>query len=270
MISFPNAKINIGLNITEKRADGFHNIESVFYPINLADILEINPSENLIFKNTGLLIENGDFNHNLCFKAFQFLQKDFAIPPVQIHLHKIIPSGAGLGGGSSDASFMLKLLNQVFELKLNTNQLEKYAGQIGSDCPFFITNQPAYVTEKGNNIKPLSLNLKGYFIVLVHPGIHINTGQAYSKIKPAKPENSLKELINQPIEKWKNLIKNDFESVVFKEFDDIRKIKEKLYDSGALYASMSGSGSSVYGIFNEKTELKNLFPDYFVWGDFLT
>jgi len=270
MIAFPNAKINIGLNITEKRPDGFHNIESIFYPINLTDILEINPSENLIYKNTGLIIENGDLHLNLCFKAFQLLQKDFAIPPVQIHLHKIIPSGAGLGGGSSDASFMLKLLNQVFELNLNICQLEYYAEQIGSDCPFFITNKPAYVTEKGNNIKPLSLNLRGYFIVLVHPGIHVNTGQAYSKIKPAKPENSLKELISQPVENWKNLIKNDFEPVIFKEFDEIRKIKEKLYDSGAIYASMSGSGSSVYGIFNKKTDLQKEFPDYFVWGDFLT
>ena len=270
MIAFPNAKINIGLNITEKRPDGFHNIESIFYTINLTDILEINPSENLIYKNTGLIIENGDLHHNLCFKAFQLLQKDFAIPPVQIHLHKIIPSGAGLGGGSSDASFMLKLLNQVFELNLNICQLEYYAEQIGSDCPFFISNQPAYVTEKGNNIKPLSLNLRGYFIVLVHPGIHVNTGQAYSKIKPAKPENSLKELISQPVENWKNLIKNDFEPVIFKEFDEIRKIKEKLYDSGAIYASMSGSGSSVYGIFNKKTDLQKEFPDYFVWGDFLT
>ena len=270
MIAFPNAKINIGLNITEKRPDGFHNIESIFYTINLTDILEINPSENLIYKNTGLIIENGDLHLNLCFKAFQLLQKDFAIPPVQIHLHKIIPSGAGLGGGSSDASFMLKLLNQVFELKLNASQLENYAEQIGSDCPFFISNQPAYVTEKGNNIKPLSLNLRGYFIVLVHPGIHVNTGQAYSKIKPAKPENSLKELISQPVENWKNLIKNDFEPVIFKEFDEIRKIKEKLYDSGAIYASMSGSGSSVYGIFNKKTDLQKEFPDYFVWEDFLT
>ena len=268
MITFPNAKINIGLNITKKRTDGFHNIETVFYPIGLSDILEINESnDELKFSNTGLIIENGNLESNLCYKAYEILRKDFSIPEINIHLHKIIPFGSGLGGGSSNASFTLKSINSIFKLNLTEDVLLKYAEQIGSDCPIFIHNKPAYAVEKGNTLTPITLNFNGYYLILVHPGIHINTGIAYSKSNPHKPEENLLDLIKLPIEDWKGKIKNDFEDVIFKSHPEIKEIKEKLYDSGAIYASMSGSGSSVYGIFKSDIKIENLFGNYFIWKE---
>lgn len=268
MISFPNAKINIGLNITEKRTDGFHNIETIFYPISLSDILEINKSEdNLKYINTGLTIENGKLESNLCYKAYQLLKKDFSLPEINIHLHKIIPFGSGLGGGSSDASFTLKSLNNLFDLNLSKSELLKFSEQIGSDCPVFIENLPAYAAGKGNILKPVEINLKEYFLVIVHPGIHVNTGVAYSQSKPKKPEKSLLELIKNPLSDWKKSIHNDFENIIFPLYPEIKQIKEKLYELGAIYASMSGSGSSVYGIFKNDIELKNYFNSYFIWKE---
>ncbi len=269
MIIFPNAKINIGLNITEKRSDGFHNIETVFYPIGLSDILEINISDKIKFENTGLTVENKKLENNICYKAYEALNNDFSINPVGIHLHKIIPFGAGLGGGSADASFTLKVLNSLMELNLDNGALISYAETIGSDCPFFILNKPAFATEKGNNLTAIELNLKGYFLVLVHPGIHVNTAKAYSKVKPSKPSKSLSELISQPLENWKNIIINDFEDIIFSEYPEIENIKSKLYKSGAIYASMSGSGSAVYGIFKNKVDLKNQLNNYFVYSELL-
>ncbi len=270
MIVFPNAKINIGLNITEKRSDGFHNIETIFYPISLSDILEINISDSKIkFENTGLTVENKKLENNLCYKAYEALNNNSKINPVEIHLHKIIPFGAGLGGGSADASFTLKALNLILKLSLDNETLMNYAEKIGSDCPFFILNKPAFATEKGNKLTPIELSLKGYFLVLIHPGIHVNTAKAYSKIKPNKPSESLSKLISQPIENWKELIKNDFESGIFKEYPEIENIKNKLYNSGAIYASMSGSGSAVYGIFRNKIDLKSEFKNHFIYTDLL-
>jgi 4-diphosphocytidyl-2-C-methyl-D-erythritol kinase len=269
MLVFPNAKINIGLNVTEKRPDGFHNIETIFYPIRLSDILEINTSDTIKFANTGLVVEPKNFESNLCYKAYQLLQHDFDLAPVNIHLHKITPFGAGLGGGSSDASFSLKALNTLFKLDLSNQELIRYAGKIGSDCPFFIVNKPVYAEGKGEILNEIDLNLKGYYLVIIHPEVHVNTAHAYSRIKPAKPEFSIKELIKQPLNEWKQLIKNDFEKSVFQEHPELKDIKEKLYDLGALYASMSGSGSAIYGIFDHRPDLQHHFDKYFVWTETL-
>jgi len=270
MIYFPNAKINIGLNITEKRPDRFHNIETVFYPIKLSDILEINISDKEIhFENTGLTVENKKLETNLCYKAYQALNKNFDLDPVNIHLHKAIPFGAGLGGGSADASFTLQGLNSLMKLNLDNKTLLKYAEQIGSDCPFFIINKPAFASEKGNMLEEINLNLKGYFLVLIYPKIHINTAKAYSKITPQKPEVSLRELIKAPIKNWKDTIKNDFEYFVFKDHPELEKIKSELYKLGAIYASMSGSGSAIYGIFENNINIKDKFSKYFTWTEIL-
>jgi len=267
MIAFPNAKINIGLNIVEKRPDGFHDIETIFYPIGLSDVLEINKSEMISFQNSGLIVENRQFKSNLCFKAYELLKTDFQLAPVSMHLHKIIPFGAGIGGGSSDATFTLKLLNSLYKLNLDKDQLRKYAEKIGSDCSFFLINKPAFATGKGNNLHEISLNLNGYFLVLIHPQIHVSTAQAYANAVPQKPKTSLKELIAEPIKNWKDLIINDFEESVFKTHSELKYIKEELYKQGAIYASMSGSGSAIYGIFEKEINVKSKFKDYFIWTE---
>lgn len=270
MINFPNAKINIGLHITEKRADGFHNIETIFYPICLSDILEIKASKNKFsFTSTGLPIDSGQEKNNICIKAYDLLNEHYSLMPVTMHLHKTIPIGAGLGGGSADAAFTLKMLNSVMALNLPETRLQEIAGKAGSDCPFFILNKPSSATEKGNVLFPATLNLKGYFLVLIYPFIHVNTAAAYQKIKPQKPTDKLTELIKQPVETWKDKINNDFEEVIFHEYPEIKRIKEQLYDAGAVYASMSGSGSGVYGIFKNKVSLKNIFRNYFLWTEWL-
>jgi 4-diphosphocytidyl-2-C-methyl-D-erythritol kinase len=270
MIRFPNAKINIGLNITKKRTDGFHNIETIFYPIQLSDILEINKSlDKFQYANSGLAVEGGKLENNLCYKAFQLLKKDFGIPNINLHLHKIIPFGSGLGGGSSDASYTLKMLDEIFNLGLESTDLIKYAEQIGSDCPIFIDNTTAFATERGNVLTAININLKGKCFVLVHPGIHVNTGLAYSKSKPKVPTTSLYKLINEPIKNWKSTIFNDFEEIIFPDHPEIKRIKDQLYDLGAEYASMSGSGSSVYGIFENDIDLNNHFTNYYTWKEIL-
>jgi len=263
MIIFPNAKVNLGLNIISKRADGFHNIESVFFPVKVEDALEFVVSDKFEINFSGLKIE-GDANDNLIFKAYQLLKKDFDLPNLKIHLHKHIPTGAGLGGGSADAAFFLKSLNNYFNLKISEEKLLYYAAQLGSDCAFFILNKPCFANEKGENLIPIELNLGNKKMLIVHPAIHVNTAWAYSKIKPLQPIKSVKEIIQQPISTWKNELKNDFEIPVFEEFPVIEKIKNQLYENGASYASMSGSGSAVFGIFeNEIPEIK--FPEnYFV------
>ncbi len=261
MILFPNAKINIGLNIVNKRADGYHNLESIFYPIAINDALEIIEADKLQFSSTGIEIP-GNVEDNLCLKAYHLLKKDFTeLPPVHIHLHKNIPIGAGLGGGSSDASFLIRLLNQKFSLGLENFQMEQYASIIGSDCAFFIQNKPTYATEKGDHLSPLDLDLSNYFMVLVMPTVQVSTAEAYQGVHVAPVSTPLTELAKHPIEDWKLLIKNDFEPSVFSKYPVIAKIKASLYDAGALYASMSGSGSSVYGIFKEPVKLPQLEED---------
>lgn len=270
MILFPNAKINIGLNITEKRPDNYHNLESIFYPIPIKDILEIveSSSDETHLHLSGIIID-GDSNDNLIMKAYRLLAADYDIPKVDIYLEKIIPFGAGLGGGSSDAAFTLKALNQLFSLNLSIETLELYAAKLGADCPFFIQDKPVYATGIGNLFEPINLSLKGTFMVLIKPNVHISTKEAYSLIKPKKTSISVKEKIKQPIETWKDSIYNDFEYSVFPQHPIVQDIKEKLYTNGAVYASMSGSGSSVFGLFDHKVDLKPLFPNDYVFQEFL-
>lgn len=265
MICFPNAKINIGLNVVEKRKDGFHNLETIFLPIGLKDALEFIESDTLQFKNTGLAID-GDPLNNLCIKAWKLIQQDYAIPPIHIHLHKVIPFGAGLGGGSADAAFMLVLLKDFFKLKISQEKLIEYALQLGSDCPIFIINKPCYGTGRGEILEPIDVSINGKHLVLINPGIHVPTRDAFTSITPQHSQFDLRESIQKPILDWKNYIANDFEKSIFPKYPAIAKIKETLYEQGALYASMSGSGSSVFGIFDEKRDLQNIFPDYFCWN----
>ena len=257
MIVFPNCKINLGLHILGKREDGFHNLETVFYPVPFKDALELIPSTNtdIEFTGTGLAVD-GNAADNLCVKAYHLLKKDFReIPAVKIHLHKAIPLGAGLGGGSADAAFMLKLLNEKFKLNLSTDQLINYAQQLGSDCPFYIINKPCFATGRGEVLEEITVDLSAYKMVLINPGIHINTGWAFSNITPALPVKSIKEIIQQPISSWKHELKNDFETAVFTAHPAIKEIKEKLYSQGAIYAAMSGSGSTVFGFFNSTFDI---------------
>lgn len=258
MITFPNAKINLGLNIIEKRPDGYHNLETIFYPINLQDALEVTRRENGEHEYTlhisGASLD-GEPEDNLVVKAYKLLKKDHPrMLPIDVHMYKHIPAGAGLGGGSSDAAHMIKLLNDKFSLGLSTEQMEEYAAQLGADCAFFIRNRPVFATGIGNIFEPIELSLKGYHIILVKPDIFVSTRDAFAEIKPVRPAVSLKEIVKQPIEIWKGNMKNDFEDSVFKKFPEIAAIKDELYDLGAVYAAMSGSGSSVYGIFKEPIE----------------
>ncbi|HLP37791.1 4-(cytidine 5'-diphospho)-2-C-methyl-D-erythritol kinase [Lacibacter sp.] len=280
MIVFPNCKINLGLHILNKREDGYHNLETVFYPVQLRDALEVVKRDDgrqttddthnspltthISFSSTGLTIA-GDEANNLCIKAYQLLKKDFpSLPPVQMHLHKAIPMGAGLGGGSADGAFALKLLNDKFQLGLSTQQLIDYALQLGSDCPFFIVNKPCYATGRGEKLEAVELDLSAYHFAVVNPGIHVNTGWAFAQLNingSARPD--LKAIIQQPIETWKEQLINDFEEAVSKAHPEIATIKQQLYDAGAVYASMTGSGSTVFGIFKEMPQLK--FPESYLY-----
>ena len=254
MVVFPNAKINIGLHIVEKRNDGFHNLESIFYPVfSLYDVLEVvkTSGNELEFTSSGIDIPGGATN-NLCVQAYSLLKKDFNLPFVKIHLHKVIPIGAGLGGGSADAAFMLKVLNELFGLELSDNELINYARQLGSDCAFFIKNEPAYAYHKGDELESIDLDLSAYDIKVDYPNIHIGTAEAYAGVTPKSSTINLKEVIQQPIANWKEKIKNDFENSIFPNHPEIARLKEKMYVNGALYASMTGSGSAVYGVFKKQ------------------
>ena len=247
MIVYPNAKINIGLNVLEKQVDGYHKISSVFYPVNeLFDILEIFPSKDFSFSSSGIEIPGND---NLCIKAFDLLHSDFKIGNVTMHLHKLIPIGAGLGGGSSDGAFVLKALNEIFKLELSSVELEKYALQLGADCPFFIENLPKYVTGVGENMMSIDFDLSSYKLKFIFPKIHISTIDAYKFVIPNQPKKGLLDLVNQPIKNWKGNVKNDFEVAAFLKYPQLNKIKKKLYADKAIYASMTGSGSVIYGVF---------------------
>jgi len=272
MIVFPNCKINLGLRITGKRADGYHNIETIFYPVPLHDALEIIPYSDTehtvgaVFTQTGKLID-GDEKDNLCIKAYHLLKKDFPqLPSAKIHLHKAIPMGAGLGGGSADAAFTLELLNDKFSLHLSTDQLLSYALLLGSDCPFFILNKPCFASGRGEIMKPLPVALAGYYLLLVNPGVHVNTSWAFSQLKIAnkKTLTSLQSIITAPIPFWKKELVNDFEEPVFQQYPAIAFIKEKLYKQGALFTSMSGSGSTVYGLFDKKPDYDFHFPENYL------
>jgi 4-diphosphocytidyl-2-C-methyl-D-erythritol kinase len=249
MIVFPNCKINLGLHVVSKQQDGFHHLETIFYPLSLTDALEVIHPGQLQFSASGIAVPGNDFD-NLCIKAWHLLKADYpTLPEVNIHLHKHIPIGAGLGGGSADAAFMLQLLNNRFQLGIAEEELLDYAGRLGSDCPFFINNKPCFATGRGDIMTPIAVNLVNYSLVLVYPNIHINTGWAFSQITPKVPEVSLSQSILQAVETWKSTIKNDFEVPVFNAYPALVAIKEELYAQGAIYASMSGSGSTFFGIF---------------------
>lgn len=264
MVVFPNCKINLGLHITSKRADGFHNLETVFYPLPWQDALEAIRGKENSLSTSGFLVP-GNTADNICLKAIGLLKKDFPqIDFLRVHLHKTIPMGAGLGGGSANGAFMLHLLNRLFHLKLTDNQLLAYSLQLGSDCPFFIINQPCFAMGRGENLQPFALNLSNYSFLVVHPGIHVNTGWAFTQITPATPTLSLQEIIKQPPVTWKDQLVNDFEKPVFKEYPAIADLKQLLYNKGAIYAAMSGSGSSVFGIFDRNQLPALLLPPHYV------
>ena len=264
MVTFPNAKINIGLNIVGKRPDGFHNLSSCFYPVGWADALEILSADALSFTASGLPIP-GDADSNLCLKAYHLLSKDFTLYPVSIHLLKTVPIGAGLGGGSADAAFTIKVLNQLFSLGLSPEKQRDYARSLGSDCAFFIENKPMYCFGKGDEFEEIPLRLTGKWVMLVNPGLHISTAEAYAGVGPQTPAEELRELLRQPIAQWRDFVINDFEKNIFKNHPILPRTKEKLYEIGAQYASMSGSGSTVYGIFDQEPDPANNFQNSTVW-----
>lgn len=269
MLSFSNAKINLGLNIVNKRDDGYHDIESVFHPIPWADVLEVLPASGFSLETSGLSIP-GKAENNLIVKAYQLLQEEGLLKSsVKIHLHKILPMGAGIGGGSSNGAFALKLINQVLELNLDTETLEKYAEKLGSDCPFFIQNKPTFCFGKGTQFEDIELSLKGKFLIMINPEIHISTQEAYAGITVRKPAISVKDIIQQPLHQWRGLLINDFEASIVKNHPQIADIKEMLYQNGAIYASMTGSGSTVYGIFDSEHDLKHLFGTFTYWSGYL-
>ncbi len=269
MVVFPNCKINLGLHITSKRTDGFHNLETIFFPVAIHYCLEIiyaNKTESTHFSQTGLNIDTTSDN-NLCVKAYHLLKKDFPLlPSIQIHLHKTIPMGAGLGGGSADGAFALKLMNDQFHLHLSDDELIHYALQLGSDCPFFIINKPCFASSRGEILTPITLTgLTAYQLLIVNPGIHISTAWAFANIKPKQPLQSLKEVIQQPVDTWKQLLFNDFEVPVLQQFPELKQLKEVLYQSGAAYVSMSGSGSTFFAFFkNNIPENLSLPAHYFI------
>ena len=272
MIVFPNCKINLGLQILTEREDGYHNIETVFYPIPLKDALEIvladGGEEQVVFSSSGYPI-NGDTKDNLCLRAYYLLKKDFPdFPAIKIHLHKAIPMGAGLGGGSADAAFTLQLLNSLFGLNIPVAQLLDYSLQLGSDCPFFIINTPCIGLSRGEVLKEIKLALSAYNIVLVNPGIHVNTGLAFKALNVNAnhlTNTSVQNIIQQPIDNWQHHLKNDFEEPVFQKYPVIKNIKETLYKQGAAYAAMSGTGSTVFGLFKKDLPIKlNFDPAFFI------
>ena len=269
MLTFPNAKINLGLNITEKRPDGYHNLETVFYPVPVEDALEIIPLPDAPRGTCTLHLAGqeiaGTLEDNLVAKAYRMLDADFGLPAVDIHLLKRIPSGAGLGGGSSDAAFMLKMLNEQFGLGLTEDNLEAYAARLGADCAFFVRNRPTFAEGIGNIFSPLpSFSLSGYRLLLVKPDVFVSTRDAFARIKPRRADASPKEIVRLPVEKWRGRLVNDFEESVFPQFPLIGETKDEMYRLGAVYASMSGSGSSVFGLFKNEVQGYDFGPHAFV------
>jgi len=272
LISFPNCKINIGLHVLEKRSDGFHNIETILYPVGWSDILEIVPTETenqtTDIRCTGMRVF-GTREKNLCIRAYQLLAKDHSLPPLKMHLHKLVPVGAGLGGGSSDGVHALMLINKITGLRLAESEIEKYASQLGSDCAFFINNKPVLAMGKGDEFEPIKLKTKKIFCVIVKPGVHVSTAAAYSWIKPKKRKESLKDLIQRPMSEWEGVITNDFEKIVSDRFPVVKNIKSRLYKLGAVYAAMTGSGSGVFGFFQEEKQIRTYFRSSTFWSGWL-
>jgi 4-diphosphocytidyl-2-C-methyl-D-erythritol kinase len=266
MVVFPNAKINLGLRVKSRRPDGYHDLDTVFFPLPICDILEIivqpKPAgnKNISFSSSGLEIP-GDTTGNLCIKAYDLLKKDFPdLPPIEMHLHKNIPMGAGMGGGSADGAFTIRLLNEKFNLGLDADQMISYALQLGSDCPFFILNTPVSATGRGEIMEPVDCDLSGWKFIVINPGIHISTAAAFRQIKLNPTAAPCHTLIKQPIENWRGNLVNDFEAAVFPMHPELEDIRNRLYALDAVYASMTGSGSTIYGIFSELPDLKGIFP----------
>ena len=252
MLRFPDCKINLGLHITSRREDGYHNLETVFYPVPFYDVLELIPAGDTQLSLSGLAVA-GDMSTNLVWKAYQLLKGQFPgkIPAFHIYLHKVIPMGAGLGGGSADGAFMLEMINDYCGLGLNKEALAAYALQLGSDCPFFIYNTPQYASGRGEKMEPIKLDLSGYDLQLVCPQVHVSTSAAFKMIRPGPASFDLRKLGDLPVTQWKDNIKNDFEQSVFQQYPQLAAIKQQFYDAGAVYAAMSGSGSSIFGIFEK-------------------
>lgn len=269
MVSFPPCKINLGLQITRKRPDGYHDVVTCFYPVPWCDVLEMVPAASFTFSSSGIPVP-GDPSDNLCTKAYALLKKEFALGPVDVYLLKILPIGAGLGGGSSDAAYALKMLNRLFDLKLPATDLKRFASRLGSDCAFFIDNKPMIGTGRGEILSEVTLPLKGKYLVIVTPDIPIQTSGAYAKITPRAPAVDLRGILeNHPVTEWKEFLRNDFEEVLFPQYPVLPAIKRDLYASGAAYASMSGSGSAVYGLFENEVDIKEQFPAMTCWSGFL-
>lgn len=267
MLTFANAKINLGLFLTEKRPDGYHNLQTIFYPIKIHDVVELVDAEQTSMLIKGIDIP-GEATDNICLKAFKTLQADFNLPNQQVVLLKNIPVGAGLGGGSADAAFLIKLVNQKFALGLSVMQMEDYARKLGADCAFFIQNKPVYAYAKGDEFEEIvDVDLSNYYMVLVKPPVHVATAQAYNKVNVKQPFTSLKDLIHLPLQDWQAHIVNDFEPSVFAKYPQIDEIKTKLYQAGAKFALMSGSGSSVFAIFDREVKLPNLEKENLVFYD---
>ena len=270
MLTFPTAKLNLGLHITARRPDGFHNLETVLVPLPWTDALEVVPAatgQATRLTLTGRPIPGAPAT-NLCLLAYERLRTDFPhLPPVAVHLHKLVPIGAGLGGGSADAAFMLKALNDLFELGLPAEKLEDYARHLGSDCAFFIRNQPVLARERGDVFEPINLTLSGTACCVVYPSLHISTAEAYARIVPAPPAIDLRDALAQPMSNWRDTVKNDFEAALTPTYPVLADIRQRLYAAGAAYASLSGSGSAVYGLFPNNSEAPALeWPaEYTVW-----
>lgn len=268
MIAFANAKINLGLYVTERRTDGYHNLESIFLPVSLSDVVEAirTDEKDIRFTTQGRTID-GDIESNLCVKAYRLLSRDFELGGIDATMLKNVPIGAGLGGGSSDGAHMLKLLNELFALNLTSEQLRSYAAQLGSDCPFFIENKPSFVHGRGELLDPIELPKIESHVVIIHPGIHVGTADAYRGIRPAPASFDLRTIGRLPMDQWQGVVTNDFEQVVFSLHPEIAAIKRMLLDQGARYCSMSGSGSAVFAFFDAPVELAGMEPSYFVhWG----
>ncbi|HSI74899.1 MAG TPA: 4-(cytidine 5'-diphospho)-2-C-methyl-D-erythritol kinase [Lunatimonas sp.] len=268
MIHYPNAKINLGLYITSKRPDGYHQISSCLYPIPLCDALEIIPSKKITFASTGIPIP-GKEEDNLILKAYKLLRKDFPdLPPISVHLHKVIPIGAGLGGGSADAGFSLTLMNRLFDLFLDDWLLEEYAAKLGSDCPFFVQNTPKLVSGRGEFMEDISVDLTGKWIVIINPNIHISSQEAYAGVTPKPPLHDLKQVLSDRI-RWKDELINDFEPSIFEKYPLLTQVKQSLYAKGAFYAAMSGSGSSLFGLFDQEPHFGKSEEGFFVYEGLL-
>lgn len=269
MITFPIAKINLGLNIVGLRSDGYHNLETVFYPVPLQDALEVYPMDvcfpsdvrcDLKVSNFGV---ECDEQRNLVVRAYNMLSEHYPLPRIHAHLHKAIPTQAGMGGGSSDCAYMIRLLNEQFQLGMSTSEMIEYAARLGADCPFFILSQPSYAEGIGERLQPISLDLSGWHICIVRPDIPVSTKEAFALVTPHKTVKNCRDIVAQPVDTWRDELTNDFEDSVFSQYPAIGEIKNKLYELGAVYAAMSGSGSSVFGLFRERVEIQDTFTEIF-------